>query len=301
MGSKGTVPKIERFAPIFPVYSGKLELEIGRPKVQQSLCINIMSRAFLRRRRLGLGRSYKIAAMGVRSLSGRRTQYGASRRRAQAAWRVASVVPGFTRTSGFYGRYRGGPGTSGTVELKFHDVDLDDAVVAATGGITDSICKIPQGTTEITRIGRKCTITNINWHFQVQLPAGTSTGGTADTVRVILYLDKQCNGAAATITGILESADFQSFNNLGNKSRFKTLMDRDYNLNTNLSGDGTTVDSGLLLHNDSFYKKCNIPIEFDAVAGAITEIRSNNLGVLLISSQGIAGFVSKFRLRFSDL
>lgn len=204
------------------------------------------------------------------------------------------VVPGMTRSVGFFGRFgRGG-------ELKFHDVDLDDAVVATGGTVVPTINIIPQGTSEIQRIGRKCTIRSINWRFQVQLPAGTSTAGTADTLRVIMYLDKQANGATAAVTDILESADFQSFNNLGNKNRFRTLMDRRYDLQTSLSGDGTTVDSGLVLEGDTFFKKCNIPIEFSSTNGTITEIRSNNIGVLLISSQGVAGFVSKLRLRFSD-
>ncbi len=50
----------------------------------------------------------------------------------------------------------------------------------------------------------------------------------------------------------------------------------------------------------SFYKKCDMPIEFNNTTGAIAEIRSNNLGVMLGSSSGAAGFTSKFRLRFSD-
>ncbi len=187
------------------------------------------------------------------------------------------------------------------LELKFHDVDLDDATVSGTGTITPSINLIAQGTGEVQRIGRQATIKQINWRMQLQLPAGTTSGGTADTVRVLMYQDKQANTATAAVTDILESADFQSFNNLTNKARFRTLMDRTYDLKSELSGDGTTLDSGLVLVNDTFFKKVNIPIEFNSTAGAITEITSNNIGVLLISSQGVAGFASKIRLRFTDL
>ncbi len=188
-------------------------------------------------------------------------------------------------------------------ELKFHDIDLDDATISSNGAITDSINKIGQGVTESTRVGRKCVIRRIGWKFRVKEPE--TNGGTSappsDTVRVILYLDKQANGAAATVTGILESADFQSFNNLANTSRFNTLMDRVYTLN-HQGGIGTAADQDWaeVVIDDSFYKTCNINIEFDSTAGAITEIRSNNLGVLLITEGGTAGFESKFRLRFSD-
>ncbi len=202
---------------------------------------------------------------------------------------------GHDRTAGFFGRFAKGG------ELKFFDLDLDDAVIAAAGGLTDSINKIAQGTTESTRIGRKCTIRSINWRFAVTLPETNLGSSAVDTVRVILYLDKQANGATAAITDILETADYQSFNNLGNKSRFRTLMDRSFDLTAMAGGgDGTTEDYGATIITDSFFKKVNLPIEFDSTAGAITEIKSNNIGVLLLSKNGKAGFASKIRVRFSD-
>ncbi len=186
-------------------------------------------------------------------------------------------------------------------ELKFFDLDLDDATIATGGTVTDSINKIAQGITEVTRIGRKCTIRQINWRYVITLAAQTASGDTSDVVRVIMFLDKQCNGATATVANILESADFQSFNNLGNKNRFRTLSDKTYDLVARAGGgDGTTEDYGEDIVTDSFYKKCNIPIEYNAAAGAITEIQSNNIGVLLISQTGKTGFGSKIRLRFSD-
>ncbi len=229
----------------------------------------------------------------------KRTRLGGRKSRAASQrTRLSARRKGYGRTSGYYGRFK--PGQAGPIELKFFDLDLDDTTIAAGANVTDSINKIAQGTTEVTRIGRKCTIRSINWRFQMTIPAGSSTN-TADTVRVIMYLDKQCNGATAVNTDVLESADFQSFNNLANKSRFRTLMDRTYTLHTNLSGDGTTLDSGKFEIQDSFFKKCMIPIEFDSTAGAITEIRSNNIGIILCSSDGVAGFFSKIRLRFSDM
>ncbi len=187
------------------------------------------------------------------------------------------------------------------IELKFHDVDLNDTVVAATGTITPTINIIAQGVTESQRVGRKCTIKSINWRFQLKLPDATNPGSSADTVRLLMYLDKQANLATAAVTDIWEADDFQSFNNLSNKSRFRTLMDRTYDLNADISGDGTTIDTSVVIINDTFFKKVNIPIEFNSTAGAITEITSNNLGVLIISSQGLASFNSKIRLRFTDV
>ncbi len=206
---------------------------------------------------------------------------------------------GYNRTAGFYGRFAQGG------ELKFHDVVIDQSAISATGDIAiDSAVKIAQGTTEKTRIGRKATIRSINWRFEVNRPTGTDLGTGDEFVRVILYLDKQCNGATAAVTDILESANYQSFNNLANKSRFRTLMDRGYDINVeSSSGNGTANDLSARLISDTFFKKCNIPIEWDNTAGAITEIKSNNIAVLVISKDGAntnCALESNMRIRFSD-
>ncbi len=206
---------------------------------------------------------------------------------------------GFVRTSGFYGRFNGN-GSNG--ELKFHDIDFDDGAIAADGtiGAAGTLIIIPQGVTEITRVGRRCTIKSILWRYNITLFTQASVGAD-DIVRVILYLDKQCNGAIATITDIAESDDWKSFNNLANSGRFSILMDRTHIIaKNNGAGNGTANDTGTAEYNYSFYKKCNIPIEYSSTTGALTEIRSNNINVLLFSKAGLTGFISKFRFRFHD-
>ncbi len=188
--------------------------------------------------------------------------------------------------------------------MKFHDVDLDDAVVAAAGTVTATVNIIPQGVTEITRNGRKCTITQIQWRYECTIPEvdAAADPSTGDSVRVIMFLDKQCNGATAAVGDILEVTNWQSFRNLANTQRFQILYDKLHTLNyVGLASDNASVVSQAAVHrNFSFYKKVNIPLEFNSTTGAIGEIRSNNIGVLLISHGGGAGFESKIRLRFSD-
>ncbi len=189
--------------------------------------------------------------------------------------------------------------------LKFHDVTLDDAVVASGGEVTPTINIIAQGITESTRIGRKCTITSIWWRYQLTLPVfdAVAVPGNPDVVRMILYQDKQCNGATIAVTDLLETANFQSFRNLSNQGRFIVFMDKVYNMNyMTLASDNASVVSGNQVRRDyTFFKKCNIPIEFNNTTGAIGEIRSNNIGVLMISQSGVSGLNSQFRLRFSDI
>ncbi len=231
-------------------------------------------------------------------------KYSGYRKRSRRPRRLR-VIPGFTRTSGFFGRYRPSTNRFAVTELKFHDLDIDDAIIATGATIAeDSLNAIAQGVTEVTRVGRKCTIRSINARFDILLNDQQDLGDppSGDIVRVILYLDKQANGATAAVTDILESADYQSFNNLANKSRFRTLMDRTYSMNYKLAApDGAnTASYGETPIHDSFFKKVNIPIEFDATTGAITEVKSNNIGLLLLSKAGSCQFNSKWRLRFSD-
>lgn len=223
---------------------------------------------------------------------------GAAVGRARARATLRGRYAGYYRKSGYYGRFRNTGG-----ELKFHDVDNDDAVVDSGGSVTNSINLIAQGVTESTRVGRKCVIRGINWRGEVFLPVTTVTSETSDVVRLIMFLDKQANGATAAVTDLLETADYQSFNNLSNKNRFTVLYDKMVAINSIAGGGdvgGANSNWGAVNRTFSFYKKCSIPIEFSSTTGAITEIRSNNLGILYIGKNGLAGVASKIRLRFSD-
>ncbi len=210
-------------------------------------------------------------------------------------------VQGQDRVGGFYGRYAGR-----NAELKFHDVDVDDAAVATTGTIqtNGTINVIPQGVTEITRVGRKCTIRGVHWRYTVKLPeqdAG-ATPNPGGSIRVILYLDKQCNGTTAAVLDILESTSIRSFRNLSNSGRFVILCDKLHNVSyAGMASDNAgVVSQGARNWQHTFNKAVNTPLEFDAASGAIGTIRSNNFGILLISEVGAMSFTSKIRLRFSD-
>ena len=205
---------------------------------------------------------------------------------------------GRDRRVGYYGRFNRPVYYKG--ELKFHDIDIVDVFIDVSGTILAPSCNlIAQGTGESERIGRKCRIKSIDWRMSFRKNASTATAGD-DVVRIILYLDKQTNGAAATILDILDTADYQSFPNLANSSRFSFLMDRTFAINSHAGGgNGTTQDLYSFMKTLRFRKRCNIPLEFNLTAGVIAELRSNNLGVLTISREGTSGMESTMRLRFS--
>jgi hypothetical protein len=219
----------------------------------------------------------------------------------RAAGRDAVFVPRRLniRTSGYAGRY-----TGPNAELKFLDVNIASATVAAAGSIVNSgtLLVVAQGTGESGRVGRKITIRKASMRAIVALPATSLPADTGDLVRVILYCDKQCNGATAAVTDILESTDILAFNNLANKGRFRTLLDKTVALNSQGgSWDGTNDQYASYRTSWSKYLDLNIPIEYDNTTGVISEIRSNNIGCLVISHAGRATIELQFRFRYSDL
>ncbi len=213
--------------------------------------------------------------------------------------RKQSFVPGVDRTGGYYGRFAGA-----NAELKFKDVTVDDAIIAAGGVLTTSVNLIAQGTGESERIGRKCTIRSIFWRGSLSLPLLELEGGpgASERIRLIMYQDKQTNGAAATALGILEAVTVDDYRNLANSGRFNILWDHTVVLNY-LTLSHFAVNSFSMAQverNFSFFKKCNIPLEFDNTVGALTELRSNNIGLLIVSEGGTGALISRVRLRFSD-
>jgi len=202
---------------------------------------------------------------------------------------------------GYYGRFKRAANV-GNRELKFHDLVVDDAAIA-TGAtiVTDSVLEIAQGAGESQRIGRKIIIKKIGWRYEIRKLNSTGPTDGDDVIRIVLYLDKQANGLTAATTDILETANYQSFNNLANRGRFRILFDKTVAMNIEAgAGDGTTNVGFIKAYQGQFYKNCNIPVEYSAAAGAITSINSNNIGVMLLSRSGVCFFGSQMRIRFSD-
>lgn len=230
----------------------------------------------------------------------RATTYRSITKRVRAAkrrGRYARPRRGYTRTAGYYGRFQ----PSGS-EKKFFDT-TDTVTVSTSSEIVPSLNLVPQDDTESGRIGRKITIKNIHLNGIFEHKA-TTDAGTATQGRIILYQDKQCNGTAAASTDILQSATPLSYRNLSESSRFNILWDKKFTLNT-LVHDGSAFGSVIRQFKKSI--KCNIPIEFDASAttGAITTIRSNNIGILFVDTHTTGGAASdsylfQARIRYTD-
>ncbi len=204
---------------------------------------------------------------------------------------------GFARIGGYYGRFG--------AELKFFDTNTSTQPVSNAGIIhSPTLLVIPQDNTQSGRIGRKVNVKSISGHLKCSMDSSTTTGTRlSDTLRIIIYLDKQCNGAAATVLQILNTAAVNSFRNLEQSERFRVLWEKEYSLNYGGGqGNGSTISWSEVVRKYKVNIKCHIPVVYDNAlsTGALTTIRSNNIGVLAISTNGVADLVATWRIRYSD-
>lgn len=161
------------------------------------------------------------------------------------------------------------------VEYKVKNNQVTGAAMSTTA-VLNTIVATAQGTSDTTREGNQIKVTAINFKYYGQ----QSSSATVSAARVMIVLDKQCNGALPTINDILFDSTVDdaivSPNNLVNKYRFKTL----YNKVHLMSSSGNRMFKG------QFNKKCNIPIRYSGSTSGVGTISSNNIIVIYFSDEG---------------
>lgn len=192
-------------------------------------------------------------------------------------------------------------------EKKFFDTDITLAASDVTGEVwASSVCLISQGLAESNRIGRKIMICSISFHVVLELDAiaASATPQNGDLIRLVMYQDRQCNGAAATWANIFSNTDTIAHRNLTNAKRFYLHYDRTHELPSQSgAGDGSVNDYGSAPVNVRFFKRCRIPVLYTSTAGALTEITSNNLGFAsagFLQASESSAITGRCRIRYYD-
>lgn len=190
-------------------------------------------------------------------------------------------------------------------EFKYKDTTVAATTIAATGNIlSPSLVLLAAGTGESERIGRRIRLTALSMRYVALLPNTTLASATDDGVRIIVFHDKQTNGAAATVADILADAtpSYLSFNNLSNKSRFTILADKWIDISATAGAyTGTNdawADKGVT--GSIHLSLNNVPIEYAGTGATIAELKSNNIGVLCISDAGRIKVKHNTRVRYTD-
>ena len=193
------------------------------------------------------------------------------------------------------------------VELKSFDKITPAFVIVLPGLVKGGLIRIGQGSTSNERTGRQILVKSIGFKYNIDLPGTDEVQNWQGFVRVMFVLDKQCNGALPLLedvlqeNGTLSRVEYRSFNNLHNRRRFVTLMDRTHTLKSFIQGNGVVHTSSGDIAYDSFYKTTDFTVNYSGSAGDTSEITSNNIFIIVLSSGGHSVFESWTRIRYQDV
>lgn len=192
------------------------------------------------------------------------------------------------------------------VEKKYLDTN-DSATITAAGVISGSLTTVPEGTTDVSRVGNKITVTNVNIRFVILVDDRTTAVIFNRNVRFILYIDRQANGSTpqpSEIIGVPTSVEYRSYRNLDSVDRFVILHDSFIHVPMITTNAAHTMIGPTKVY--TLNKKIECPIHYNGTTGATTEVRSNNIGFLMVCdtppnpyTQGI-GYEALVRIKYID-
>lgn len=181
------------------------------------------------------------------------------------------------------------PGIPMSQEVKSRDtsyVSIAGLAGVWTGISDNSLYQIINGNTSSARIGRTIRVVGI----LVRGIVNTSTplvGPNTLPFTLDLFWDKQCNGAATSLTQVYNSASYLALPNADYAHRFEFIK-RIERYNRNDPAD--SINCSII---------CNKLVNFDATAGALTDLEGNNL-IMSFSSQQESRFSGNVRILYVD-
>ncbi len=194
-------------------------------------------------------------------------------------------------------------------ELKF--LDFPQSKANLTVGVqeidaAEGDYDILEGTgTRGERIGKKVLLEKIFWRFNIRADVD-STAAASETIRLLIILDKQVNGAATPGSLVFDDVtNWATYNGLLDVGRFRTLYDSgpiDL-MKTAAAGNGTTnLFAGESHTEEVFLKNLGIELIFDASTGAISDLTVRHVSFWALARVGgQARVVSEVRLRYTDV
>lgn len=230
------------------------------------------------------------------------------------------LVPGGNnyRSRMTYRKSRGTP-----TEVKYFDQGQNATYVTNPSTTTTpaysqltSLCAIARGDAANERIGNRIQIKSVDIRGLVGLPRESSTSDTvADWAagpsqwRVIMYEDHQCNGAVAPIGSLLDltlnnANAMNAYNNLQYSGRFKILMDKFITVEPGAAVFNSDSKRYVTSGSVKYFKKhiaCDIPITYIGDTASVTNITTNNIGIIFICSNNWhEQFEFRTRIRYTD-
>lgn len=178
------------------------------------------------------------------------------------------------------------------VDEKWQDTTLTFNNIASAGVVgAGYFGTIQLGTGDTSRTGNNVRVQKmlIKGHF-----SDTATG----KYRIIVGMDRQCNGAACTASDVLSSVSTNGPYNHDTVvgwggSRFEILSDVRGELNLQVAATA-------LINRYFFYKNKPYVVRYNGNAGTVSDVVSNNLFLLLVSDNSTVDFTGVLTLMYTD-
>lgn len=184
------------------------------------------------------------------------------------------------------------------------DATVYDTAVPPNTWITNQSCNlIASGSGSSERIGRKITVKSVTFDYTLNpdirlAVAPPRIAGISFTYRLMLVLDKQCNGTTASAQELLTVVPYTNtvpnsqsspvinwLMNIANTQRFQILKTWSGRIATNTvefdqanAADYAQNYTSYRIHG---YKKVNFPVEYGGPDPSLANIKSNNLFVCM--------------------
>lgn len=156
-------------------------------------------------------------------------------------------------------------------EKKYVDNTVSLTPVPNTGALVATYTTMAQGLGDQARNGNSIKGVDIAGKMYLAKNIGVQT----TAMRLIWVLDKECDGAAPTLTQILDNVDIVSGINKDNSKRFVILKDKMLTLN----------DGGGQTKFQKYYFPTDFHVHFDGSTSAITDAKENQVFLFAISDQ----------------
>lgn len=188
-------------------------------------------------------------------------------------------------------------------------IDINNNIFAFSAGpATNLLNGCIAGSQNFNRIGRKIMLKTLQVRGHIQ--AATDGTATEGLCRMIIFYDKQTNGAAPAHTDVVKSQNisgatastvFDMFN-LDNRDRFVILRDRAYSMSNQSTVATQTVAGTTTDQLIEEYVPINMETIYNAgTAGTVGDITTGGLFVIFLSNNASYQFSGAFRLRFQDM
>lgn len=114
-----------------------------------------------------------------------------------------------------------------------------------------------------------------SWKFNVNMKFTINASANHTSIRVIIFIDKECNGSSVTVNDILNASNLLANYNHNESMRFNTLYDRTISLSS----------TGVQEINLRCFRKIGFHTKYDGPTASLTDMTDNALWIYTISDQ----------------